>query len=222
MIEDFLKLVDQRIHHRSGAVFYSGRAAFSSPSNLYMLGLNPGGSPEKQSLETVGRHIRKVLEDVPDKWSEYSDESWLGKRPGTHGMQPRLLHMLRQLEINPQLCPSSNVVFVRSPTGIELETEIPGLLKVCWPVHRAVISKLDIKNILCFGRDAGKWVRQCLGAGTKVDEFIEKNQRGWRSEAHCATDGRHVITVTHPGRVDWRNPDADPTPLVRRILAKGR
>lgn len=222
MIEQFLGLVDKRIHNRSGAVLYSGRAAFSAPSNLYMLGLNPGGSPEKQERETVSSHIRKVLYDVPDKWSEYSDESWLGKPPGTHGMQPRLLHMLRQLDMKPQLVPASNVVFVRSPNGGELEREMNELMKMCWPVHKAIIDKLYIKNILCFGRDAGKWVRTCVGAEIKVDEFIENNQRGWKSEAHRAKDGKHVITVTHPGRVEWRNVDADPTPMVQRILDKGR
>lgn len=38
---------------RSGSVFYSGRSAFSRPASLYLLGLNPGGSPERQAAETV-------------------------------------------------------------------------------------------------------------------------------------------------------------------------
>lgn len=32
------------IQQRSGSVFYSGTGAFTHPSRLYILGLNPGGS----------------------------------------------------------------------------------------------------------------------------------------------------------------------------------
>jgi hypothetical protein len=55
-----------------------------------------------------------------------------------------------------------------------------------------------------------------------VDSFQETNRRGWRSETHATGDGRMVLTLTHPGRAEWRNPDADPTCLVRRALAECR
>ena len=44
-IEELAKLIPTNIHGCSGKVFYSGRLAFSQPSTLYMLGLNPGGCP---------------------------------------------------------------------------------------------------------------------------------------------------------------------------------
>ena len=53
MIEDFAKLIPDSIMHRSGKAFYSGRLAFSSPSGLYVLGVNPGGDPEEYPDETV-------------------------------------------------------------------------------------------------------------------------------------------------------------------------
>lgn len=39
-------------------------------------------------------------------------------------------------------------------------------------------------------------------------------------EAHVNANGLCVITVTQPGRADWRNPAADPTPLVREMLGR--
>jgi len=59
-----------------------------------------------------------------------------------------------------------------------------------------------------------------MGASQRIDSFVESNRRGWTSEAHITPDGRAVITVTHPGRADWRNPNADPTALVQRVLAR--
>jgi len=94
------------------------------------------------------------------------------------------------------------------------------LLQSCWPFHRAAIDNLNIRTILCFGSTAGAWVRGQLGAHNPIDHFTETNNRGWASRTHVDKVGRQVITVTHPSRVDWRNPDADPTPLVQRAIAR--
>lgn len=60
----FAALVDPDLYDRSGKVFYSGRAAFGAPSALYLLGLNPGGSPV-QAEQTIGRNL----------------EAWRSRRP---------------------------------------------------------------------------------------------------------------------------------------------
>lgn len=217
--EHFAALVPQQITHRSGSVFYSGRAAFSQKSRLYILGLNPGGSPISQAAETIARDLERWRQ-LPLQWSAYSDESWLGRPPGTWGMQPRLLHMLRGLGLDPRLVPASNVIFVRSATEAALAAEKRSLLPVCWRVHRAVINELGVDTVLCFGGTAGKWVRDELSAQTLVAEFAETNARGWRSSAHKNSRGQVVATLTHPGRANWCNSDADPTPFVARLLAR--
>lgn len=203
---------------QSGKVFYSGRAAFSGPSDLYILGLNPGGDPEVQASETIGADLQRFREG-PAWWSDYADESWHGAPPGTWGMAPRVLHMLGSLDLDPRAVPASNVIFVRSSTEASLVANKEALLESCWPVHEAVIEALQIQVVLCFGGTAGGGVRERLGARKHVDSFQETNRRGWRSETHATGDGRMVLTLTHPGRADWRNPDADPSGLVRRALA---
>lgn len=203
---------------RSGKVFYSVRGAFSEPRDLYILGLDPGGDPEAQAAETIGADLLRFREGPP-WWSDYPDESWHGAPPGTWGMAPRVLHMLASLDLDPRAVPASNAIFVRSSTEATLEICKEVMLQACWPVHCAVIDALGIWIVLCFGGTAGRWVRERLGAAQKVDSFQETNRRGWRSETHPTRDCRMVVTLTHPGRANWCNSDADPTCLVRRALA---
>jgi len=215
----FTRLVDPTLLGRSGSVFYTGRAAFSNPARLYILGLNPGGSPESQAGETIGRDLEDWAR-LPARWSAYKDGSWQGATPGTWGMQPRILHMLDKLGLDPYDIPASNVVFVRSSSESHLAREKSGLLERCWPVHRAVIERLGASTLLCLGGTAGRWVRNYLQADKLQNRFRERNARGWTSEAHLGPNGVCVLTVTHPGRADWRNPAADPTPLVKEMLER--
>jgi hypothetical protein len=207
---------------RSGSVFYTGRSAFEQQNDLYILGLNPGGSPSLQLENTIERNVRAWQEQPNDHWSAYSDEAWEGRPEGTHGMQPRMNHMFSKLGLNPRNVPAANVVFVRTKDEAALEKEKDGLLRASWPVHEAVLGSLGIRCVLALGTTAGRWVRQKLQANELVAEFIEDNNRKWKSTAHCAEDGRFVVTVTHPGRADWRNQVADPSALVQKVLSATR
>lgn len=90
-IDEALAELPAQMMSRSGSLFYSGRAAFHGTHDLYILGLNPGGSPVTQADETIARDVAD-WRDLPEHWSAYLDESWQGKQPGTHGMQPRMRH----------------------------------------------------------------------------------------------------------------------------------
>lgn len=212
-------LVDRELHDRSGAVFYSGPAAFDAPGKLYLLGLNPGGSPTAQADETIGRDLVDWRAG-PQRWSAYVDASWRGMPAGAYGIQPRIRHLFDRLGFEPRDIPASNVVFVRSNDEAALAAEKRTLLAKCWPVHRAIIDALGISTVLCLGGTAGQWARLLLGAKELAGRFVESNSRGWSSEAHVSAEGMCVITLTHPGRADWRNPAADPTPFVREMLAR--
>jgi hypothetical protein len=219
MMEEFLKLVDPSIFDRSGSVFYSGRTAFSNPSPVYLLGLNPGGDPTRQADETIRRSIADAVDRQAADWSAYVDESWNGKPPGTFRMQPRIRHLLGSLGLDPRRVPASNVVFVRSTRESDLEDEKAFLLEACWPVHRAVIERLGVRAVLCLGGTAGKWVRDGLGAHQPVDQFQEDNARRWTSQAHRNASDQFVVTLTHPSIAAWNVESSDPTPMVARILA---
>lgn len=218
-LKDAISKLPSTLTSRSGALFYSGRAAFDGQSDLYVLGLNPGGSPFIQESATCARHISD-WDRLPLSWSAYLDDSWEGKAPGTHGMQPRIAHMFKALGRDLRAVPASNVVFVRSTTEAALAQEKELLLRQCWPVHQSVIDTLGVRTILCFGTTAGTWLRQAIGANQQIGQFREQNNRGWKSVAHIAPDGKAVVTLTHPGRADWRNPAADPTSLVQAVLRR--
>jgi hypothetical protein len=220
IINSLVDLVPKSVLTESGAVFYSGRTAFTSPSPLYILGLNPGGSTVLQSKETVERDIKLFLEENPSEWSAYSDESWAGRPAGTCGLQPRVLHMLRGLGMNPRLVPSSNVAFVRSPTENTMPFNFDAMAYLTWPFHQQVIDQLGVKVILCFGQAAGYFVARRLNATSRVGRFVEQNNRRWTSEALANNEGKIVVIATHPSRADWTSPSADPTPLVLDALAR--
>lgn len=222
-IERFAALIPNEVTTRSGVVFYSGRDAFSSPSPLYLLGLNPGGDADVIG-GTIKHHLEVALRDEPDNWSRYRDEPWgPGAKPGTWGLQPRVLHLLGQLSLDPGEVPSSNLVFPRSRQAVHIEDELNALADACWPVHEAVIEELEVRVVVCFGARVADYVRVKLGAfGEPWGTFVEQNRRGWTSRAYAGTGGVNVVQVTHPGRADWRNPAADITPLVQEAIARPR
>lgn len=148
------------------------------------------------------------------------DRSWRGAQPGTYGIQPRVRHLFDHLGLDLREVPASNVVFVRTNDEASLAAEKQSLLAKCWPVHRMVIETLGIKTVICLGGTAGRWVRSMLDANEFAGKFVELNSRRWASEAHVNAKGTCVLTLTHPGRADWRNPAADPTPLVRELLER--
>ncbi|HEX5320398.1 MAG TPA: hypothetical protein VFW46_14645, partial [Stellaceae bacterium] len=169
--DQFAQIVGPALHERSGKVFYSGRSAFSSPSRLYILGLNPGGSAATHAGDTIGRNLTAWSERSA-QWSEYCDERWEGAEPGTYGMAPRVLHLFRRLGLDPRDVPASNVMFVRSNNEAALTKEKANLLASCWPVHRAIIDTLGISTIACFGGTAGRWVRSLLAANDPAGRFV--------------------------------------------------
>ncbi len=216
-IVEFSHLVAPSLLNKSGRVFYSGSRAFSRQSQLYVLGLNPGGSPEQQLNNTIKKDI-EAISSRPEDWSAYEDESWEGKPKGAHGMQPRVRHLFNKIGLNPCNVPSSNVVFVRSARIEQLKKELPDLLDVCWPIHQAVISHLGIRAIVCMGKVAGTWVRKKIGANELIDSFVETNNRRWLSTTHRSVVGLKVCTLTHPSTANWCSSAADPTALVSRAL----
>jgi len=72
--------------------------------------------------------------------------------------------------------------------------------------------------VLCFGQWAGNWVRQRLNANTLVDQFIETNNRRWRSNSFIAPSGIAVVVTTHPSIADWATTAADPSRLAAQLL----
>lgn len=217
-IEFFAKLVPKAVLSRSGSVFYSGRLAFSSPAPFYVLGANPGGDPDDQNESVIADHIDWVLREAPNSWSSYRDQSWKGRAPGTHGMQPRMLHLFSELGVDPGRVPASNLQFVRSTREAEISSEADELADGCWQFHEAVLSELKPPMVLCLGQTAGDFVLERLGPHRPLDTFVEENRRRWTSRAFRTAKGMKVVVATHPSIANWRSAPTDPSGMIRRVL----
>lgn len=201
----------------SGAVFYTSRAAFSQPSDLYILGLNPGGDPAQLSAATIRNNLDEWFASDRE-YSEYLDGVW-GKVPGEHGLQPRVRHLFERLGRNLRSTPASNLIFTRSRTEALIGRSKVEVVQACWPVHQAVIDTLRVKTVICFGRTSGDWTRSMMNAHSEFDSFQEQNRRRWKSRAYRGACDRIVISLTHPSRADWAVESTDPSALVRKILS---
>lgn len=210
--------VPRELMSRSGKVFYAGRNAFSAPAPLYVLGVNPGGDPDAPEEETIAAHTAWVATVAPADWSAYRDESWKGKRPGTYGMQPRLLHLFNALGLSPGMVPASNLLFVRSRREGDIARDIERFANLCWPFHHCVIASVQPKVILCLGQTAGEYVRAKVGAHERYATFTEQNARKWQSHAYRSSSGLKVVVATHPSVANWAAPASDPTPLLADAL----
>ena len=230
MIEDFAKLIPDSLMKKSGSVFFSGRTAFSkpNPSGMYILGINPGGGDPGGTRESfISSHVKDILKKKCADWSAYRDDHW-GFAPGKHFLQRNVLHLLSEVKAEPHEVPASEVVFLRSKG-------VGGLIKFfgksyeeladeCWPFHKAVIDKLGVRVVVCYGKPSGEYVRGRLDAHRLVNKFaVPVGEKGkfrtsytYRNEA-----GLTVVTLWFPGigHPSWRNPDADPTGLVVKALA---
>lgn len=220
-LEQAADLIPRELMEHSGKVFYSGRESFESQAMLYVLGLNPGGKGQPTAKDSVGGHTEWTLSQAPSNWSAYRDESWGGKPPGTRKMQPRILHMMRRVGLDPGQVPASNVVFLRSARGDDLGSSFDRLADLCWPFHDHVLKMLRPKAILCLGQKAGKYVRLRVGANEHLATFVEANARNWESHLFGAADGTKVIVATHPSIADWTKPATDPSGLVLEALRSG-
>lgn len=218
MIEELAKLIPSSLEEESGSVFYSGKNAFTGQKDLYIVGLNPGGSDIRQKAETIAWHTNKVLSNDNRNFSEYKDGRWRDKEAGTSRLQRRILYLLDQVSLSPYAVPASNICFVRSPREENIADRLKEYAELCWPFHEGVINQLGVKVILCFGKTAGKLVRKKIGADKLVDEFVENNDRKWKSEAYQNESGQTVIIATHPSIADWTNEKTDISPLVKKYL----
>lgn len=219
VLDEILRRIPEEQRDLSGSVLYSGREAFTRTSRLYLLGINPGGDPDAE-VETVQEQAARVLRHEHGTWSAYRDDSWgPGADPGTWGMQPRVLHLLRELALDPGHVPASNMVFARSRReGNVASRQMRAWAEACWPFHEQVINRLGVRVIVCFGGTVAGFVREKLDAHEQADSFVEANRRRWTSRSFRNDDGMTVIQASHPSVADWRNPAADITTLVSRAL----
>lgn len=91
MIENFVERIPESLKSKPGAPFYSGRSAFSEPSDLYILGIHPGGD----GGSSVREHIDWVMQRQSADWSLLETRAGGGAKPGQRRLQRNMLHLLK-------------------------------------------------------------------------------------------------------------------------------
>ena len=219
VINHFAEFIPESMRHLNGRVFYSGREAFSSPSRLYVLGINPGGDPKRHQADTVRCHTKWVMDCAPCNWSAYRDEQWQGSSPGEGGIQPSLLHLFRVVGLDPGTVPASNIVFARSSEISQYSGDLDVDARECWAFHQEVIDRLSVEVVVVVGKSKGAFVRERLKTNRAVKCWTDKNRQPWKSTWYRNTGSLSAVVLAHPTRGhQWTRTASDPTGLLLEAL----
>ena len=135
MIENFVERIPESLKSKPGAPFYSGRSAFSEPSDLYILGIHPGG----EGGQSVSEHIDWVMQRAPADWSSYRYGRWGNANPGQRPLQRNLLHLLKQVGKEAHKVSSSQAVILNSldipAFKRKYKRSFEELADECWQFH---------------------------------------------------------------------------------------
>lgn len=128
------------IADRHGEVFYSS-ADCLRPSDVYLLGYNPGQGGPNTSIE---EHLVPSLTRTDNAWL---DEKWMdGKRPSV--LQRRMRQLFDDVGLDLRATPASNLIFATSPDASGVEYR---LADICWPVHQAILDIVQPSRLIVFG-----------------------------------------------------------------------
>ena len=224
--QDFARRIPESLKQKTGYVFFSGRTAFSKQSDLYILGINPGGEDPTDTPDTsLDSRIKEVLYNKKDDWAALKDDCWCGRcevLPCTHFLQRNLRHLIKQAGMNPRDVLVSEVVFRTSRGLATLDGKYEDYADLSWPFHKAVIDTLGIRVIAVYGKPSGEYVRKRLNARNQSDEFVATYGKGKRIASTSYTNEKEqtVVTLWFPGmgKPWWTNPKSDPTGLVVNAL----
>lgn len=138
-----------------GEVIYSSHETLQK-GDVYLLGLNPGGSgqkhPETGKSYTIRSHLQRMLKREENS---YYDECWETRlslyAKGNAPLQKRVIELLKGIGVdNPRTVCASNIIFRTSRNSSELCFGLAGL---CWPVHEAILKIVKPSLILTYGID---------------------------------------------------------------------
>lgn len=182
----------------SGNVLYSA-AQTLRPGKIYLLGLNPGGDPEK-IRQTVGESLRML--DGRTR-NAYLDEEWRWRGKlvpkGESPLQKRINWLLTSLGSRVENVCASNLIFIRSAS--DSGCGFPGMADLCWPVHQEIMSMVKPKLILCFGNSRispYSYVRNKISI-SKETTFPSGHGR-WKCRAFQSSVGAKVVGLPHLSR----------------------
>ena len=168
---------------------------------MYLLGHNPGGSPDDQAANTV----RASLEAMPTKTlNNYLDEAWQtasgrSYSKGQAPLQRRVVWLLQELGLRPREVPASNLIFVRS---IDVSGILFGeLADLCWEVHETILDIVRPRLLVVFGNsEPSPYTYLFEKFNPTGEETIESGHGNWLCRAFRVDGGLSVVGLPHLSR----------------------
>ncbi len=197
-INEYLTL--SKLLNTPGSGIYSHYRTLSK-GRYYLLGTNPGGTPDTSHKKSIGYHLHhtgttnNLLEDP--EW-----ETGAGNRM-REKIKTLFLSIHQQLE---NIC-ASNLIWECSNNLDNINNrEFNQLAKQYWPVHQAIIQTVNPDILIVFGSGNGKspysYLKQLINPinqlpdiqnGTTTSYF--KGFTGWLEGRH-----RGIIAIPHPSK----------------------
>jgi len=168
-LEAFAKEILRSVLKDSGHVLYSSAATLCR-GNVYLLGHNPGGSPEGRDYESIEKSICNLK---LKQSNEYLDDSWNGLGPGESKLQRRVCWLLDRLNMDVRKVCASNLIFSRS---IDAEnSDFTNMASLCWPVHEYILDIVQPTMVLTFGNreenSPFSFLREKLGVRSAIAPY---------------------------------------------------
>lgn len=191
-VSDVGRLLDKAaVLSRSGGILYSASHTLTK-GDLYILGLNPGGSE--------GPRISEDLVALPTKIdNSYLDESWRGYAPGEAPLQRRIKKLVESVGTELSNVCASNLIFMRSQDAKGIE--YPNDADICWSVHKKVLDIVQPKLIIAFGNSSCSPYRYLFYKFNKDgrEDTLDSGHGSWKCRGFEALiEGRNIYIAGFP------------------------
>ena len=149
MINKFLKdckeILGEDYLSKSGEFIYSATNTLRK-GDVYLLGLNPGSSPDDKTKRTIKEDLENFEFTTINKTL---DENWGRYTKNDHQIKlPPLIHYLLDKDLR-EIC-QTNLIFARSVNATSLDDFMSHADK-CWPCHELILNIIQPKLLLCNG-----------------------------------------------------------------------
>lgn len=162
-----IELKNKGILNFPGRVFYSSYHTLRE-GPFYILGFNPGGSPEYENT-TIEEDLADKKKYDP-KYNAYLDEAWCRKNPktgkpqviekGQDFLQKGIQCLFKEIfKYDLRKVCASNLIFVRTQKATDVK-DWKTLANKCWPIHKKILGIVRPKIIISLGREPFDYLKQ--------------------------------------------------------------
>lgn len=210
--------------NKSGSILYSSHETLR-PSDIYLLGFNPGGNPE-ECPDIISDEIAQLCTKTSNAYTAYNwkNESCNYEEKGELApLQKRIKWIFERLDHNIEDICASNLIFLRSRDQTSLSSWWDKA-KTCWKLHEKILEIVKPKTIMVFGNgdiSPYSFIKDRYTLGLKDEHVYDSGHGNWKIKLHYTRiSSRKVLVVGFP-HFSRYDPTAKPqiNPIIDLIKA---